>query len=256
MILHIPHTSRKIPAEVRSQILLADSELELELLRMTDAFTGELFCADLSPADITVVFPASRLVVDSERFADDDAEPMAKRGMGAVYTLTHDGRPLRRTIAAHERQALLNAYYVPHHQRLSEAVDRELKATGSALLLDCHSFPSIALPYELDQSPERPQICVGTNDFHTPPDVAELLVQHFKAEGLTVELNRPFGGSIVPMTHYQQDARVVSVMIEINRSLYMDEKTGAKTEHFKDTQHLLAKVVRCLRKHQRRNEHT
>ena len=82
MIFHIPHATRKIPAEVRNQVLLTDAELKRELLAMTDAYTDELFSADLAPGDTTVIFPVSRLVVDPERFADDDAEPLAKRGMG------------------------------------------------------------------------------------------------------------------------------------------------------------------------------
>ncbi len=249
MILHIPHSSRKIPAEVRNQFLLTDAELKRELLAMTDAYTDELFSADLAPGDTTVIFPVSRLVVDPERFADDAAEPMAKRGMAAVYVKTHDGRSLRRVLAPDEKQTLLDTYYTPHHQRLSDAVDRELKATGTALLVDCHSFPSLALPCDMDQSPDRPQICIGTDSFHTPSDVAELLVQHFRAAGLTVELNRPFSGAIVPMKDYHQDARVVSVMIEINRAVYMDESTGAKLPHFKDAQNLVVKAVRCLKEY-------
>lgn len=31
---------------------------------------------------------------------------------------------------------------------------------------------------------------------------------------------------MVPMSRYRRDARVVSVLIEINRSLYMDEERG------------------------------
>ena len=254
MILHIPHSSRKIPAEVRNQFLLTDAELKRELLAMTDAYTDELFSADLAPGDTTVIFPVSRLVVDPERFADDAAEPMAKRGMAAVYVKTHDGRSLRRVLAPDEKQTLLDTYYTPHHQRLSDAVDRELKATGTALLVDCHSFPSLALPCDMDQSPDRPQICIGTDSFHTPSDVAELLVQHFRAAGLTVELNRPFSGAIVPMKDYHQDARVVSVMIEINRAVYMDESTGDKTEKFKATQNLISMATQCLRKCQAEKE--
>jgi len=249
MILHIPHSSRKIPAEVRNQFLLTDAELETELLRMTDAYTDELFCVDLAPSDTAVVFPVSRLVVDPERFADDAAEPMAKHGMGTVYSTTHDGRQLRRVITADERQSLLNGYYYPHHCRLSEAVDRELNATGTALLVDCHSFPSIALPCDMDQSSGRPQICIGTDEFHAPRDVAELLVQHFRAAGLTVELNRPFAGAIVPMKYYHQDARLISVMVEVNRCVYMDEATGGKTKQFKDAQNLVVEAVRCLKEH-------
>jgi len=249
MILHIPHASRIIPAAVRNQFLLTDTELDRELLMMTDAYTDELFCADLAPSDTAVVFPVSRLVVDPERFADDAAEPMANRGMGVIYTTTHDGRPLRRVLAPEEKQALLDTYYFPHHQRVSEAVDKELNATGTALLVDCHSFPSAPLPCDMDQSPDRPQICIGTDSFHTPSDVAELLVQYFRAAGLTVELDRPFAGSIVPVAHYRRDARVVSVMIEINRAVYMDESTGAKLPHFEDAQNLVVKAVRCLKEY-------
>lgn len=39
MILLIPHSSTRIPDDIRKNILLSDHELELELLRMTDAFT-------------------------------------------------------------------------------------------------------------------------------------------------------------------------------------------------------------------------
>ena len=42
-VLHIPHSSRRVPAEERPTILLDDSELNNELLRMTDAYTDELF---------------------------------------------------------------------------------------------------------------------------------------------------------------------------------------------------------------------
>jgi len=41
------------------------------------------------------VFPVSRLVVDVERFPDDEDEPMAGRGMGAVYTRLSSGERLR-----------------------------------------------------------------------------------------------------------------------------------------------------------------
>jgi N-formylglutamate deformylase len=79
MILHIPHSSDLIPEQFRDQILLSDDDLTAELLRMTDAYTDELFSY---PGATTVLFPISRLLVDVERFSDDKKEPMTKGGMG------------------------------------------------------------------------------------------------------------------------------------------------------------------------------
>jgi N-formylglutamate deformylase len=55
-ILHIPHSSRHVPAEERQTILLDDAALNSELLRMTDAYTDELF--PVAPVEAgRVVFP-------------------------------------------------------------------------------------------------------------------------------------------------------------------------------------------------------
>ena len=35
------------------------------------------------------------------------------------------------------------------------------------------------------------------------------------------DLNRPFSGAIVPEKYYNRERRVISIMIEINRGLYM-----------------------------------
>jgi N-formylglutamate amidohydrolase len=70
VILHIPHSSRHVPPKERQSILLDDAELSAELLRMTDAYTDELF--PLTPVEAgRVVFPVSRLVCDVERFSSD-----------------------------------------------------------------------------------------------------------------------------------------------------------------------------------------
>ena len=73
---------------------------------MTDAFTDDLFA--LTPLEAArVVFPVSRLVCDVQRFPHDADEPMALRGMGAVYVkTTNGGAPARpsdggRTSSAH-----------------------------------------------------------------------------------------------------------------------------------------------------------
>jgi N-formylglutamate amidohydrolase len=220
--VHIPHASTHIPENVRGRFLLSDAELQAEVGRITDHFTDELFGL---PADraTTVRFPVSRLVVDPERFEDDRLEPMSARGMGVIYTRTSLQTPLRDPPGDREREDLLERFYRPHHRDLTAVVDRALERHGSCLVIDGHSFPASPLPYEYDQDPNRPDICIGTDAFHTPDWLRELAREEFRALGYAVQIDRPFAGALVPQRHYRSDPRVRAVMVEINRGLYMTE---------------------------------
>lgn len=247
MIFHIPHASQYIPPEQQAKIVLSSKQLSQELVEITDWFTDELFGNHAGAGDYIVIFPISRLVVDPERFLDDRQEPMAKVGMGVVYTKNSAGETLREPPSAEERAHLIDMYYRPHHQRLSTAVNEELKRDSRSAILDCHSLPSKPLPYELDQNPDRPDICIGTDDYHTPPLLLAALEGQCRSEGLAYALNRPFSGSIVPLEHYQTTSNALSVMIEVNRRLYINEKTCEKSASFDNCRQLVGRMVAVLR---------
>lgn len=226
VVLHVPHDSVDVPAEVRDHFLLDDRQLAEELTLMTDHKTLALF-AHLDLSVVVVRAPVSRLVVDVERFENDQHEPMTARGMGAVYSVTSSLKPLRRQLGTAERDELMRAYYYPHHAKLEAAVSAAIKLHGQCLVIDCHSFPSVAHPYELaDADDSRPDICIGSDDFHTSPELANTFVAAFQAEGWSVSLNEPFAGALVPSNRYRQDHRVRAVMVEINRRLYLREFDG------------------------------
>lgn len=232
VVLHIPHDSKVVPAQVRSQFLLTDSELALELQRMTDHFTHLLFAE--RPGDAVVVHaPVSRLVVDVERFADDSAEPMAARGMGAVYNVTSNLTPLRSQLSPAERDSLLRLWYYPHHEKLEAAVKIATERYGRCLVIDGHSFPATALPYEhADPSLDRPDICIGSDSFHTPRALEQAFVDSFAGGGWRVAVNEPFAGALVPASRYRTDSRVEAVMVEVNRNLYLDPVSFEPNEDF------------------------
>ena len=232
VILHLPHDSTLVPPEVRHQIILGDDDLARELIKMTDHLTLSLFASGVPEAQV-IRAPVSRLVVDVERFEDDQQESMAGRGMGAVYCVTSSLKPLRRPLQASERDHLIGAYYRPHHARLEAAVSAAVHAYGHCLVIDCHSFPSLALPYELvDSTVARPDICIGTDGFHTSADLANAFVSTFRREGWSVSLNEPFAGALVPSGWYQKDRRVGAVMVEVNRGLYLHEYDGTPLPAF------------------------
>lgn len=221
VVFHVPHASRHIPEDVRSTYLLGEKELQAELDRLTDHAVDQLFVPP-GVESSTVAASVSRFVVDVERFVDSAHEPMSSVGMGAIYTRTTDGRPLRRELAHDEERRLLDQHYHPHHQRLTQAVDRALERHGRALILDLHSFPDAPLPCDQDQAPGRPDLCIGTDACHTPAALVDALVARVAAAGFTVEVDRPYAGTMVPAVHHGRDRRVVSVMIEVNRRLYLE----------------------------------
>lgn len=232
VVFHVPHDSTFIPPAVRDQFLLNDAELSEEVCRMTDHLTEGLFAREASTSNI-VRATVSRLVVDVERFSDDSKETMAAQGMGAIYRVTSSLQTLRRDLLESEKLALMEQWYYPHHEQLENAVTSALEKHGKCLVIDCHSFPSDALPYETSESSQaRPDICIGTDTFHTNHLITDAFVHAFRDKGWSVEINSPFAGALVPASRYQQDSRVKAVMIEVNRKLYLDELNGTSNSNF------------------------
>ena len=244
-ILHISHGSITIPEDLRASFLLDDPALQQELVRMTDWHTEDLFGV---PGLQRIVFPTSRLVVDPERFLDDNQEVMAARGMGVIYTRTSGGEPLRVPPSPEERGRLIDRFYRPHHRRQSKAVGGALEEHGYALVIDCHSFPSQPLPSDLDQDPTRPDLCIGSDPFHTPGWLRDATISAFQAaeSGLSIGLNRPYSGALVPLEAWNQDSRVLAVMVEVNRRLYLDEATGQPSDQMPTIQGLIRTAIARL----------
>jgi N-formylglutamate amidohydrolase len=248
MIFHIPHAQAYVPDRERAGIPLNDGDLRTELARVTDWYTDELFAAAAKPEDDVVIYPVSRLVVDPERFENDAEEPMAALGVGVIYVRTSTGNQLRDPLTPDERERLLETYYRPHHRRLEAAVATELEQYGRSLIIDCHSFPSVPLIYDRNQVQPRPDFCIGTDSYHTPEKLTEVACQACEALGYSVEVNAPYAGSMVPSVHYRRDRRVASIMIEVNRRLYMDEKTTEKAVGFERTLQHNVQLVEALRR--------
>ncbi|MFF4018632.1 N-formylglutamate amidohydrolase [Streptomyces sp. NPDC001843] len=226
VILHVPHSAREIPDAVREGIVLDGAALERELDHITDAHTAELAEAAAGLAAVTpwrFVNRLSRLVVDPERFPDE-REEMLTVGMGAVYTRTTHRTELRPGDT--DPEPLIERYFRPYARAMTEAVAGRLAATGRAVVIDVHSYPREGLPYELHGAGPRPPVCVGTDAFHTPPELAELAGKLFARCGET-GLNSPFSGAYVPLEFYGRDRRVGALMVEIRRDTYMTEPGGA-----------------------------
>lgn len=162
---------------------------------------------------------------------EDPQEVMARVGMGVLYTHSDAGMPLR-AVSTKLREQVLQEHYGPHHQRLTAAVDAQLLLHGQATLVDCHSFPALPLRRDLDQQLPRPHFNIGTDAFHTPQALIDRATAYFAQAGYSLGVDRPYRGTLVPMAHYQLDARVRSIMLEVNRDLYLQPGTNIRNARF------------------------
>ncbi len=243
VIVHVPHAGTLIPDDVRETFVASRETLAWDLERSTDHAVDELWEDAIDHGATLVTNRVSRLVCDVERFTDDMRErPMTDVGRGVVYLKTGDGLPLRTADFAHEEVVeLTRRIWGPWHELMGNEVERMLADFGVCYIIDAHSFPERPLACEtIQDTATRPDICLGWDDYHVPYQRQGPFVRVFQQAGLAVGVNQPFRGSFVPSRFHEDDSRVLSAMVEVNRRLYLDE---AEVEFDPEKAEL---VQRCL----------
>lgn len=204
LVIHVPHASTSVPSEYLGQFLISETDLEGEVFASADLWTDQL-AREAWPDATIVEAQVSRIVLDVERYAIDELEPMSRVGRGMIYEKTISGNPLRRPVLENERQQMQSTLYDPHWAQLrAESV--------GATLIDLHSYPLDPWTIEIDSTSERPEIVLGTDARLTPSGWRAALVTHFEKAGFSVGLDRPYGGVIDAGSR-------VAVMFEIRRDI-------------------------------------
>jgi N-formylglutamate amidohydrolase len=211
MILHIPHSSRNLDGLVELQ----NEKENLDFL--TDTYTKELF-GGIEYKDI--IFPYSRFVCDVERFIND---PMENKGQGIIYTKDNFGADIKRNISDEDVMKM----YKEHHVNFNIKVNGILPYFSKYIIVDCHSFTP-------DKNSKDIDICIGTDDFHTPAELVRLVFNNLTSKGYNLEINNPFSGTIVPSQHYKKNKDVYSIMIEVNKNIYLNENFKKVKEDIED----------------------
>ena len=223
ILLHIPHSSSSFPVDSKHTINDLDEEERL----LIDYYTDELFVPSNETGHISsVVFPYCRLFCDVERLIND---PLEKDGLGIRYIReVPTGRGYSYTFREFNTKENAFGLYADYHAMVSKKIVSMNGYTEKVLLIDCHSFS--ALPNLLNSNPPDVDICIGYNDDDTCPDKVVIgnIVQYFKSLGYRVGINEPFSNSKT----FNVPVKYSSLMIEVNKRLYMDEYILEKTEGF------------------------
>lgn len=241
VILHIPHSSTVIP--FKDGFIADEKVLRNELKLLADWFTDELFDLPFPK----VIAPFSRLFCDVERFPDDESEIMSQFGMGICYTHLDNGKMMR-NVSPELRMNIKTQFYDPHHKRLEALTGEMLAKYGTVLIIDCHSFEEMPNQRDLNKDTPRPDFCIGTDGYHTPDKLIDKLKENLTVSGFSVEINKPYSGTLIPMKYYHKNKNAEGIVIEVNRRLYMSGNNKAMKsddfELFKNTLvNLLLKLV-------------
>lgn len=204
LLIHVPHASTFIPEDAWPEFLVPRDQVEAEALASADLYTDEMARQAWPQAKI-VQAKVSRIIVDVERYDDDNKEEMAAVGRGALYTHDHNQSKIRHAVPERRREELLSTYYWPHWRVL------RAQAVG-AILIDLHTYPAEPWIIERHAQGARPEIDIGFTEGLTPPLWVSVLSQHFHQHGYDVGHNTPYAGVI--------DAGAkAAVMIEIRRDV-------------------------------------
>jgi len=231
VIAHLPHTAIRMPLRQRDALLIQGERQAEEIRDSGDPLLPHLFTWLLSVGGVSFTNTASPLLIDPIRQVEDGDEPMATVGQGVVHARAKNG-DLLRSIDAVMRETMLRQYYAPYTEALTQQVDTTLREFDACLILNLLSFSVEAAACDLDRSADRPDVCIGVDNLHTPQPLVDELVEQLESVGLRVEVNRPLSDTYVPPRHRGRDSRVSSITIALRKDLYTDPRTGEESPDF------------------------
>jgi len=241
-IFNAPHAGSVYPAA-----FLTASRLDaLALRRSEDAFIDVLFSdvVSLGAPLMAARFPRAYLDVNREPYELDPrmfdarlpafANTRSMRvagGLGTIPRIVADGQDIyRRHLPTDEALRRIEWLYKPYHRTLRQLVLRTASTFGYAVLIDCHSMPSTSL--HRDEG-VKADVVLGDR-YGTSCDalLSDLVEVTLRARGYSVVRNKPYAGGFIT-EHYGEPALGHhALQIEINRALYMDERTLDKKPGF------------------------
>lgn len=219
LLIHIPHASLCLPPDFCRDVMVDRKIIEHNLRFMADYKVDEL-ARDIDCYKVTAKY--SRLYCDVERFRNDADEPMARLGMGAVYTHLPGGAHYRQ-VTPERREEIIRRAYGPHHAQLNKLSQKIVAQHGSCMMVDLHSYSDDLVRKLFGYTENLPDICLGYDDEWFSENNALKLKTYIEKLGYSCALNYPYAGALVPMDFYRDKTPGLrSVMLEVNRRVYLD----------------------------------
>jgi N-formylglutamate amidohydrolase len=178
------------------------------------------------------------------------ASPRVAAGLGTIAKVVCNGAEIyRKKLRFAEAVARIDTCYRPYHAALTQLVEETKRRFGVAVVVDCHSMPSVGGPMDKDPGARRVDFVLGdAYGAACHPSLTLAAEAKLRSYGYAVHRNMPYAGGYTTR-HYGSPARSQhALQIEINRALYMDEDNYARRPGFETVQSHLTALVAHLAK--------
>jgi N-formylglutamate deformylase len=261
LVLDSPHSGVEYPADFAHACDLQT------LRRAEDTHVEKLydFAGALGVAWIEARFPRSYVDVNRNTTEIDvslfdqpwpdavEADPAAlskvRLGKGLVWRLTDDGIPIyERRLTADEVRSRIDRCWRPYHAAVAAAIDAAHARHGYSIHINCHSMPAVASSHATEfPGLSHADFVIGDRDgTSADPALSRRICEHLESLGYSVEYNHPYKGVELVRRHGDPARQRHSIQVEVNRKLYMDERTLQLHEGYEPLKRGLRSLVEML----------
>jgi N-formylglutamate amidohydrolase len=266
LVLDSPHSGSDYPEDFRFAV-------PLEALRNAeDSYVDELYAAAPAVGATLVAarFPRSyidpnRSLLDIDASLLDGAWPgpaipsrKTELGIGLIWRILDSGEPIYgRKLTVEEVRNRIVRYHQPYQKAVKEALDQAHAHFGAVWHLNCHSMPALSSRIS-EEGPGKPRadFVLGDRDGTTcEPEFTALVAESLRGMGYDVKVNDPYKGVELVRAFSDPKAGRHSLQVEVNRRLYMDEKSRVRSADFADLKASLDKLLAGIARYAAERSH-
>ena len=258
LLLDSPHSGHEFPADFDAALS------EFDLRDGEDSFVDELYrpATELGVALIAAQFP--RTYLDPNRHAGDidldlidgghwphELMPSGKAALGKalLWRTLDDGRAIyTRRLGVAEVESRIARYHAPYHGALTHWIAATHARFGVSYHINCHSMNEVAgVQGEGGRGSRRADFVLGDRDGSTCESGFTAFVKAWlEAAGYDVKVNDPYKGVELVRAYSDPPNGRHSLQLEINKRLYMDERSRTRHAGFDALQKNLKALVGAL----------
>ncbi len=255
LLLDSPHSGHEFPSDFGAAVS------EFDLRDGEDCFVDELYRPATERGVALLAALAPRTYIDLNRHAGDidlalleggrwpDAfvpSGKARLGKALVWRTLDGGAPIYdRLLPVDEVRRRIERVHAPYHAALQERIAATHARFGASWHIDCHSMNAVSgVQGEGGAGVRRADFVLGDRDGTTcDPAFTEFVRGVLAGMGYEVKVNDPYKGVELVRAYSNPAERRMSLQVEVNKRLYMDEATREKSAGFVPLQKDLATLI-------------